>query len=139
MAKQGSEGEVGSSFFVEDEGGKIADRALEIFEKKRNVADASYKKWLREKKVEARKAKKATKSEDLDTPKKGSKLSGGAGGGKGNIVIEVYPTKGNAHQNGCLDDGPRLTSRLIPIAEIDLPHELPFISRGGGPHGNHGS
>jgi len=65
LAKEylGAEGSGSSGVFVEDESGKIAERALEIFSEKRSQAESTYKHWLKAKKSKEKKAKKEKRAQ----------------------------------------------------------------------------
>ena len=52
-----------SGIFVEDEGGKVAERALKIFKEKKAQSDDTYKAWCKKKKRQQKEAKKAKKVE----------------------------------------------------------------------------
>ena len=48
--KEGSTGGSASGIFIEDESGKVAERAMMIFKEKKSQADDTYKAWCKKKK-----------------------------------------------------------------------------------------
>ena len=76
LGQQSSNSEF-SGVFAEDDGGKIAERALELLSEKNREADKTYREWLKSKKRQAKKARKekraATKKEKAAVTEKKKK------------------------------------------------------------------
>jgi len=61
--KDAAAGGSASGIFTEDEGGKVAERALKIFKEKKALADDTFKSWCKKKKRQQKEAKKAKKAD----------------------------------------------------------------------------